>query len=329
MRKLRKLSFFLLHTKNIDRPNGLYSMIKKVLITGGSGMIGSALSDKLTAEGIEVNHLSRYKSKISKYPIYTWNISEGLIEEGAFDNVDCIVHLAGAGVADKRWTDHRKKVLTSSRIDTANLLFETLKKTENQVKSFISASAIGIYGFDTGSIVQTEDRKQLGDDFLATLTKKWEDAADQFKNLNLRVVKLRIGPVLSTQGGLLERLVPIAKFGLASPIGSGDQYMSWIHMKDLTDIFMRAITDQKLSGAYNAVAPNPLTNEALMKTLAEVLNRPFILPNVPKFALKMIYGELAATITGGNRVSSVKIEKSGFQFRFHELRQALEDLFPN
>ena len=155
-------------------------MSKKILITGGSGHLGTALSEKLNSLGYEVNHLSRYKNKGSKFPIFTWDIGKGIIEDGALDEVDYIVHLAGAGIADKRWTNERKKVLVTSRTDSAALILDQLKKAGKKIEAFISASAIGIYGFDTGSIIQTEDRTQLGDDFLATLTKKWEHAADQF-----------------------------------------------------------------------------------------------------------------------------------------------------
>lgn len=301
-------------------------MAKKILITGGSGLLGTSLSQKLDALGYEVIHLSRYKSKVSNYQIFTWDIPNGLVEDGALDGVDYIIHLAGAGVADKRWTDERKKVLASSRIESAALIHNQLKMSGRKIKAFISASAVGIYGFDTGSIVQTEDRTQLGDDFLATLTKKWEHAADQFDDSSERVVKFRIGLVLSHKGGLLEKLVPVTKFGLASAFGSGEQYMSWIHIDDLVDMFIKAIEDDGFIGTFNAVAPNPVTNKKFLKTLAETLNKPFFLPDTPKFVLKMVLGELASAITGGNKVSSEKIEQAGFQFQHPSLDESLNDL---
>lgn len=304
-------------------------MMSKVLITGGSGLVGSQLSKKLIEKGYEVIHLSRYRSKVSKYLTFTWDISAGLIENGAFDGVNHIIHLAGAGVADKKWTDKRKAELTSSRVDSAKLLFNKLKASGQKIDSFISASAIGIYGFDTGGILQTEDRVQLGDDFLATLTKKWEGSADPFKEVADRVVKLRIGLVLSDSGGLLKKLGPLANMGLSSAFGSGNQYMSWIHIDDLVGMFVDAMENKRISGTYNAVAPKPVTNKEFLSILSKVLSKPYFLPNTPKFVLKIALGELSSAITGGNKVSSEKIEKTGFRFQYEELHESLNNLLKN
>jgi uncharacterized protein (TIGR01777 family) len=301
-------------------------MANTILITGGSGLVGTSLSAHLASRGYQVAHLSRYKRKSTLYPTFAWDLTRNSIEEGAFNAVDYIVHLAGAGVADKRWTKERKQVLASSRIDTARLIHQNLQKSGRKIKGFISASAIGIYGFDTGEIVQTEDRTQLGDDFLATLTKQWEEAADRFQDISDRVVKYRIGLVLSNNGGLLDKLLPITKLGLGSALGSGHQYMSWIHEHDLIGIFTKAIEDSDLNGVYNAVAPHPVTNESFMKALAKTVNRPLFLPNAPKFALQMALGELASAVTGGNRVSAEKIQQAGFTFKYPQLSHALADL---
>ena len=301
-------------------------MKSKVLITGGSGLVGTKLSSKLTEQGYEVIHLSRFKSTSSKYKTFTWDIASGIIEDGAFENIHSIVHLAGAGVADKRWTKDRKQELTSSRVDSANLIFKTLKSSGQKIDSFISASAIGIYGFDTGGIVQTEDRIQLGDDFLATLTKKWESAADQFSEIDARVVKLRIGLVLSNDGGLLAKLKPIANMGLSSAFGSGSQFMSWIHGDDLVNMIIYSIEKEIIAGPYNAVAPNPVNNKEFLKELSNALKKPYFLPNTPKFVLKLVMGELASAITGGNNVSSQKIQDAGFEFEYEKLDESLTDL---
>ena len=301
-------------------------MKSKILVTGGSGLVGSHLSEILLSKGYDIVHLSRYRNKASKYQIFTWDIDKGLIEDGAFKNVKYIIHLAGAGIADKRWTNKRKQILTSSRVDSANLIYNFLKSENHNIEAFITASAIGIYGFDTGGILQSEDRIQLGDDFLAALTKKWEAAADKFSDLGIRVIKLRIGLVLSEKGGLLEKLVPLAKLGLSSAFGSGEQYISWIHIDDLVNIFNEAVQRQDLKGTYNAVAPKPVTNKEFLKQLSEVLNKPYFLPNTPKFVLRMVLGELSSAITGGNKVSSKKIEEAGFNFQFPELSEALRDL---
>lgn len=301
-------------------------MHSKILITGGSGLVGTQLSEKLVEQGYEVVHLSRRQSNNSRYKIYTWDIPNGIIEEGAFENVRYIIHLAGAGIADKRWSDKRKQTLTSSRVDGAKLIYSYLKSGQHNVKAFISASAIGIYGFDTGGILQSEDRLQLGDDFLATLTKKWELAADQFQAFGIRVIKLRIGLVLSEKGGLLGKLLPLGNIGLSSAFGSGEQYMSWIHIDDLANLFLHTIEHQEIQGVYNAVAPNPITNKEFLSQLAMVINKPYFLPNTPKFVLKLIFGELSSAITGGNLVSSTKIEQAGFNFQFTELSEALGNL---
>lgn len=301
-------------------------MKSKILITGGTGLVGTRLSEKLVEQGYNVVHLSRNQNNASTYKTFSWDISKGIIEEGAFESVHHIIHLAGAGIAEKRWSAKRKQILTSSRVDGANLIFKYLKSSDHHVKTFISASAIGIYGFDTGGIIQTEERIQLGDDFLATLTKKWELAADKFSEAGIKVVKLRLGHVLSKGGGLMRKLLPLANLGLSSPFGAGEQYMSWIHIDDLTKIFIYAIEQQDIQGVYNAVAPIPVTNKDFLKQLTMVLNKPFFLPNTPKFVLKLIFGELSSAITGGNNVSSTKIEQAGFDFQFTELSEALRNL---
>jgi uncharacterized protein len=301
-------------------------MRKKVLITGGSGLLGSRLSEILSEKGYEVAHLSRSKNGKSPYTTYVWDISKGDIEPGALNNTSFIIHLAGAGVADKRWTDDRKTLLKSSRIGSANLLLGHLKSSGSKIEAFISASAIGIYGFDTGTIIQTEERGQLGDDFLATLTKAWESVADQFETYASRVVKYRIGLVLSEKGGLLEKLLTPARLGLSTAFGDGEQFMSWIHIDDLARMFVTAMEQKSMKGVYNAVAPNPVTNTDFLKTLARTLNRPYILPNTPKFMMKLAFGELSSVITGGNKVSSEKIEKTGFTFQFDTLDKALNNL---
>ena len=298
----------------------------KILITGGSGLVGLRLSEVLTKRGHEIVHLSRKPIKTSLYKTFYWDISKGEIEQEALDGVHSIIHLAGAGIADNRWTAERKQILTSSRVDSAKLLLKILHTTGNKIDSFISASAVGIYGFDTGGILQTEERKQLGDDFLATLCKKWEASADQFDELGARVVKLRIGLVLSKQGGLLEKLVPIAKFGLGSAFGNGQQYMSWVHIDDLVNMFVNSMEKGHFSGVYNAVAPNPVTNKEFVRQLSQVLDRPYFLPSTPKFLLKIALGELASAITGGNNVSSQKIRDAGFRFQFEHLRESLQHL---
>lgn len=289
-------------------------------------MLGMHLSDKLAKAGFDVVHLSRQKPDTVPYPTFVWNLETGEIEKGAFDKVEYIIHLAGAGIADKRWTKSRKKVLGTSRIGSANVMYSHLKSNEKSLKAFISASAIGIYGYDTGNTVQKESQEAAGSDFLSWLTHYWEAAADQFDEMSERTVKFRIGLILSEKGGVLKKMMPMVKLGLGSALGTGNQYMSWIHIDDVANMMLKAIQDKNMNGVYNAVAPQPITNSHFVKRLSKVMLRPYFLPNTPKFVLNMVFGELAEAIVGGNNVSSEKIEKAGFAFRFANITNALKDL---
>lgn len=296
----------------------------KVLITGGTGLVGRQLTDYLVQEGYEVAWLSRRPSDDAPVTVFTWDYSNDTIQPEALDWPDHIVHLAGAGIGDKKWTADRKRVLSDSRIKSAEFLFSKFADNGN-LKSFVSASAIGYYGYDTGSRWMKEGSR-FGDDFLATLTKEWEAAADKFQEKDIRTVKLRIGMVLSPGGGLLGKLKPVFKAGLGAALGSGQQYISWVHVEDLSSMFMMAIGDESMSGPYNATSPEPMTNKEFSRLLARRLKRPFILPNVPKFVLKIMFGEFASSVTGGNRVSPDKILDAGFEFRYPSLKKALDSL---
>ncbi len=256
-------------------------MNKKVLITGGSGFIGKKLSKLLVKQGFEVNHLSRSKTGREDYKTYTWDIEKQIIEKGALETADYIIHLAGANVSEKRWTEKRKKKILESRTESSSLLFKRLSEVSHKVNSVISASGVGIYG-DTGDELISEN-SSYGKDFLAQVTKKWESGVEQIEKLKIRVVRLRIGIVLAMEGGALPKLIQPIKWGVGAPLGSGNQYYSWIHIHDLCRIFLEAIENERMRGAYNAVAPNPLKNKDFTKTIASKLNRPLILPNIPSF----------------------------------------------
>jgi uncharacterized protein (TIGR01777 family) len=301
-------------------------MGSKVLITGGSGMIGRHLTVALKSAGYEVAHLSRTKSGNSSAAVFTWDHTLGHLEDGALDGVEYIVHLAGAGVADKRWTAERKKVIVDSRVQSAGLLYEKLKEQSHQVKAFISASGISIYGHDTGDAVCTEDTPANTKDFLGRVTVAWEAAADQFAGLGLRVVKLRTGIVLSTEGGAFPRLLLPVRLGAGAAIGTGRQYLSWIHLQDQIRLIRHCLEHDSCAGVYNAVAPDPVRNREIMRRMAGYLDRPFFLPNVPAFTLKLVYGEMAETVLGGNKVSPHKILDTGFRFQYPDLDSALRDL---
>ncbi|MGD1840255.1 MAG: TIGR01777 family oxidoreductase [Thermonemataceae bacterium] len=300
-------------------------MKAKVLITGATGLIGQRLSQILRDEDYQVAYLSRTKSIIPKIPVYKWDIKQQEMEPEALKKADHIIHLAGAGVADKKWTEERKNEILKSRTRSTQLLFNALAEKGYQPKSFVSASAIGIYGTDTGDTLLTEESPK-GDDFLAEVTKKWEEAVQGIASLGIRTVKLRIGIVLSDQGGALPKIAQPIRFGVGAPIGSGKQYLSWIHIDDLCRMFMAGLENEQMEGVYNAVGPAPVTNEQLTKATASVLRKPLILPKVPAFTLKMTMGEMASIVLGGNKVSNEKIVQTGFTYQFPELKPALENL---
>ena len=297
-----------------------------ILITGGTGLIGTRLAKMLRNEHHIVSFLSRSKENTRSDKVYYWDPANMEIDLDALKNQDTIIHLAGAGVGEKRWTTLRKKVILESRLNSTQLLYETLKNGDHSIKIFIAASAIGIYGYDTGSILVDEESVKPGDDFLATVVKEWELSVDKISELGIRVVKIRIGVVLSEKGGALPKLVVPVKYWIGSAIGRGDQYVSWIHMDDLCGIFLKVITDHSMNGVYNAVAPNPVTNKELVKAIAEKLEKPLWLPNLPEFTIKAIFGEMASIILGGNRVSSKKIESAAYDFQYKYIEEALNDL---
>ena len=300
-------------------------MPKSVLITGGTGLVGARLTELLKENGYQVRYLSRSSGSKNGVQAYAWDVDKQTIDKSAFDEITHIIHLAGAGVADEKWTAKRKKEILESRTKSTQLIYETLKSINHHVETFISASAIGYYGWDTGG-VWVKEGSRFGDDFLATVTKAWEEKVDLFEELKIRTAKLRIGIVFSGKGAALKELARPVKFGLGAALGKGDQYMSWIHVDDLCNMFIHAIENKEVHGVYNAVGPNPETNKHITKEIGKVLKRPIWLPNVPGFVLKLMLGQRAAMILGGSRVSSEKIESTGFKFRFPNLIDALKDL---
>ncbi|MFN6088273.1 MAG: TIGR01777 family oxidoreductase [Cyclobacteriaceae bacterium] len=299
-------------------------MIQKILVTGASGLVGSRLTAMLLEKGHHVSHLGRSK-KTGSIPSFVWNVENKFIDLQALEGVDTIIHLAGAGIADQRWTAQRKKEILESRTHSTHLLVDTLKNQRHAVKTFVGASAIGYYGFGQGEEVFTEESK-AGGGFLADVTREWEEQTDTIATLGLRLVKLRIGIVLSEKGGALAEMAKPIRFGVGAPLGSGKQYLSWIHIDDLCAMFIRAAEDQSLQGVYNGVGTNWVTNAELTKAIAHILNRPLWLPNIPTFVMNLILGEMAGMVLNGSKVSSEKIQKTGFQFKYLELNAALRSL---
>jgi uncharacterized protein len=309
----------------------IVSMSKNVLITGGSGLIGTRLTELLMQQGYQVAHLSRQKenkqSSLSpQVKIYFWDIASGQLDAQALLQADHIVHLAGTSVADQRWTSARKREILESRTQSTQLIANQLRKVRHHVQSFVSASAIGYYGADTGDRIITEDSPS-GSDFLAEVTRRWEAATDAIADLSIRTVKLRIGIVLSEKGGALAKMVQPIRMGAGAPLGSGKQVLSWIHLDDVARLFIYALENEQMQGAYNAVGPQPVSNEELTRQAARVLDKPLWLPRVPAFGLRLALGEMAEVVLGGNRVLNQRIaQETTFRYQFPQLKPALENL---
>lgn len=295
--------------------------MSKILITGASGLVGTRLTELLEAAGHQVVHLGRTK-KTGSRPVFIWDVDKGVIDEEAFSGVDAVVHLAGAGVADKPWTPKRKLEILESRTKSTALLAEYLKR-QPQIKAVVSASAIGYYGFGLSDHEFTEVSNP-GTDFLAQVVRAWEDEVDKIENK--RIVKLRIGIVLSEKGGALKEMAKPIKLFAGAPLGTGKQLVGWIHIDDLCRMFIKSIEDTTMQGAYNATGPYAVTNKELTKQMAKALHRPLFLPPVPSVVMKMILGEMANLVLNGLNVSSAKIQKAGFTFTFPTLERALADL---
>ncbi len=297
-----------------------------VLITGGNGLVGRRLCKQLQAKGYDVAILSRKRNNNSSFSVYTWDFRKMEIETQALDSADYIVHLVGANIGDKRWTAKRKQQIIDSRVKTGQLIFDKVKEQNKNLRAFISASAVGYYGALTSNKIFTETDPP-GDDFLGDTCKKWEQSTDRYKELGIRTVSIRTGVVLSSHGGALAKFITPVNTGFGSAIGTGKQYLPWIHIDDLCGIYIKAIEDNQIVGAYNAVAPDYKTNEEFVRLLAHLLKKPFWFPNIPAFIMKLIIGKMAEMLLYGSRVSPVKIQSAGYNFLFPDLESALTDLF--
>lgn len=296
-----------------------------ILITGGTGVIGKHLSEKFKEKGYSVAILSRVSRHDTDIRSYAWNIDKSEIEKLAIETADSIIHLAGANIGDKRWSNKRRQLIIDSRIKTGKLIFEKLKENKNKPKAFISASAIGFYGTITTNKIFSETDPPSSD-FLGDTCRQWEQSADRFEELGIRTVKIRTGLVLTKQGGVLAKMILPINIGIGSAMGSGRQHMPWIHIDDLCGIYIKAVEDTEMTGAYNAVAPEHKTNKDFTKTLARVLKKPYWFPNIPALLLKLIFGKMSEILLKGSRVSSEKITSAGYRFKFTNLESALLDL---
>lgn len=296
--------------------------MEKILITGGSGLVGQEITQLLEQEGKEVAWLSRNPGN-NRQKSFFWDIEKQEMDEEALTWCDGIIHLAGAGVAEKRWTPARKRQILQSRILSTLLLYDNLAKLTARPKAFVSASAVGYYGFDTGEALQLEGNLP-GVDFLASVVKKWEAETEKIATLGIRTAILRIGIVLAKEGGAL---VEMLKPPIAAPLGDGKQYLSWIHIGDLARMFSHALANARMEGVYNAVGPHPTVNAELTKAAAKAAGKPYLPIGVPGVALKLVLGEMAQMVLGGNKVSSAKIEATGFAYTYADLTSALAAIY--
>ena len=298
----------------------------KVLVTGATGLIGTELVSLLLQNGISVNYLTTSKNKIVNelnYNGFYWSPEKGIIDENCLMEVDSIINLAGANIS-KRWTNSYKQEIIESRLLSSALLFNAIKNNPNQVKQIVSASGTSIYP-NSDTVIYDENSTQVNNSFLGNVVIKWEESTDKFASLGLKVCKLRTGIVLSTKGGALVEMLKTIKIGLGSSFGSGKQIQTWIHIHDIASLYYFAIKNN-LDGVYNAVSPNPVSNEELTVAISKVLKKPLFMPNIPKFIMKLILGEMHELLFENRNLSAKKIIDKGFVFKYKTIDEALKNI---
>jgi uncharacterized protein len=327
--KTSKVKLFSIIPKTVtmaeNQTNKILQNGRSILITGGSGLIGKYLTSYLLDSGYKVSHLSRIANQSGNVKTYIWDPEKGMIDREAIVGIDFIIHLAGTNIGAKRWSCRRKEEIINSRVNSARLLDKTIKEMGIRLNAFITASATGFYGSDTSEKIFNEnDEPSAG--FLSEVCKQWEEAADLIADSGIRTVKIRTGIVLEKHESALSKLMMPGRFGFLIQMGSGNQYVPWIHIDDLCGIYLKAIEDSEMNGSYNAVAPQHITHSGFMHVLSKAMNRPLSPVNVPEFVLRFTLGELSDVILKGNRISSEKIIKSGYSFQFSTLEEVLNNI---
>ncbi len=298
-------------------------MAKTVLVAGGSGFIGSRLVEMLQAEGHRVRLLTRTPRAEHHFG---WDPAAGRIADEAVQGADVVINLAGAGIADRRWTPERKKLIVSSRVDSARVLGQAFRRLQYLPQVYLAASAIGYYG-NSGERLMTENDPPADQGFLSTSTVAWEQATETLAAMGIRTVTLRIGIVLEQSGGALREIIRPLRWGIGAYFGNGQAWYSWIHRDDVCRMFLWAMDTTRAEGIYNAAAPNPVRNRELVRATARAMGRRALLMPAPVLALRMLLGEMADVVLHSTRVSADKIRQEGFSFQFPTLEEALADIF--
>ncbi len=299
--------------------------MSKILIAGGTGFVGKALISYLSGKGYELSVLTRNKvNGNDKVSYYQWDIEKGYIDPEAFEGVDIIINMTGANIGEKRWTEKRKKEIVDSRVNAIQLLYKCVSENNFLIKTLISSSATGYYGAVTTDTIFDETSSK-GKDFLAAVCSQWENAAKQFSGLGARVIILRKGVVVGKGGGMYQKIAPLAKKGINPAVGTGEQYMALIDMRDLTRLYDFLLTHPEISGIFNAVSSDHITMNELAKDFLSHFNRKTFLPNVPGFVIQLLFAEMATMLLNGSRVSNKKIKEWGFKFHYETLAKSLED----
>ncbi|MDF1560283.1 MAG: TIGR01777 family oxidoreductase [Bacteroidales bacterium] len=297
--------------------------MQRVVITGGTGLIGSHISKLLAGEGWHVTHLTRGKSKESKYQSFCWDPESGYCDPDAFREGDAIIHLAGSNIGEGRWSEARRRDIIRSRTVTGELLQRMSVGSGIIPSVFITASGVNYYGSEISERIFTEADPPAGD-FLGETCRLWEAAADSFSEAGVRTVKLRTAVVLASSGSALNKMTAPAKAGLVVRLRPGNQYFPWIHIDDLRRVYHKALEDSAMSGPYNAAAPHHVTHDMLMREVARQKRLPVFLPRVPVWMLRAVMGDMSVLLTTGSRISSEHLSAAGFQFSYPDISSALQ-----
>jgi uncharacterized protein (TIGR01777 family) len=297
----------------------------KVLVTGASGLVGSRLVRVLSEAGYSVVMLSHSRKTDKSSGIFHWDIGRMVIDSEALEGVNYIINLAGAGIADKRWSSERKKEIIDSRVSSAELLHNSIVRGSLNIECYITASATGFYGNGTSDRIYTEDDPPAND-FLAQTCRLWEEGADLFLSEGIRTVKVRTGIVLARDGGFMKKISFPAAAGIFGWFGKGRQHFPWIHIEDLCRIYLRALENANFNGPYNAVAPHQVTQKEFMSIYAKIKGKPALKAGIPSFLIRIILGQMSEMLLNGSRVSNDALKSCGFEYSYPALEEALKEI---